>query len=41
MGGGGGGMSMVNLVTVYFHSFEALNDAFEVHIFQDFIFTPY
>ena len=28
MGGGGGGVSMVNLVT--FHSFEARNDAFEV-----------
>ena len=26
---------------VYFHSFEALNDAFEVQIFQGFIFTPY
>ena len=26
----------------YFHSFEALNDAFEVQfIFQGFIFTPY
>ena len=28
---------MVNLVTVYFHSFEALNDAFEVQYFQGFI----
>ena len=26
---------------VYFHSFEALNDAFEVQFFQGFIFTPY
>ena len=25
----------------YFHSFEALNDAFEVQFFQGFIFTPY
>ena len=25
---------MVNLVTVYFHYFEALNDAFEVQIFS-------
>ena len=25
----------------HFHSFEALNDAFEVQIFQGFIFTPY
>ena len=24
-----------------FHSFEALNGAFEVQIFQGFIFTPY
>ena len=27
--------------SVYFHSFEALNDAFEVQFFQGFIFTPY
>ena len=26
---------------VYFHSFEALNDAFDVQFFQGFIFTPY
>ena len=26
---------------VYFHFFEALNDAFEVQVFQDFISTPY
>ena len=26
---------------VYFHSFEALNDAFEVQFSQGFIFTPY
>ena len=34
---------MVNLVAygIYFHSFEALNYAFEVHFFQGFIFTPY
>ena len=25
---------------VYFHFFEALNDAFEVQFFQGFIFTP-
>ena len=35
-------MSMVNLATgVYFHSFEALNDDFEAHFFQGFMFTPY
>ena len=33
-------MSMVNLVTCYFHSFEALNDAFEVHIFSGLHFYP-
>ena len=26
---------------VYFHSFEALNDAFDEQFFQGFIFTPY
>ena len=26
---------------VYFHFFEALNNAFEVQFFQGFIFTPY
>ena len=29
------------LATCLFHSFEALNDAFEVQFFQGFIFTPY
>ena len=29
-----GKMSMVNLVTCHFHSFEALNDAFEVLFFR-------
>ena len=33
-------MSMVNLVDVNFHSFEALNDAFELQFFEGFIFTP-
>ena len=32
---------MVNLALVYFHYFEALNDAFEVQVFQGFIFTRY
>ena len=37
---------MVNMghsghLSIYFHSFEALNDAFEVQIFQGLIFTPY
>ena len=31
---GGGGMSMVNLVTCLFNSFEALNDAFELQFFR-------
>ena len=34
-----GEMSMVNLVTCLFHSFEALNDAFEVHIFHASFYT--
>ena len=35
-------MIVVNLVTcIYFHLFEALNDAFEVQFFQGIILTPY
>ena len=39
MGGGGDEYGKSGLV--YFYSFEALNDAFEVQIFQGFIFTAY
>ena len=36
-----GEMSKINPVTCLFHLFEALNNAFEMQLFQGFIFTPY
>ena len=41
MGGNEYGESGPFWPLVHFHSYEALNDAFEVQIFQGFIFTPY
>ena len=36
-----GEMNVVNPVIVYYYFFEAVNDAFEVQLFQGFISTPY
>ena len=41
MGGNEYGESGTFWPLVYFHPFEALNDAFEVQFFQGFIFMTY